>query len=279
MSKSLSVITLAALVVASQAGDNPFWSNPLNWDIDGNWNNEDSPNMIDSGTYGSTLAKCKAHCIATASCKAAQYSETAKYGPNNCFIYSTHGPLVPVAAAIASFKLYKLMPGSWSGPMLRDIDGAGTPGFANKQTLQATLEACQALCVNTEGCQAAQFTAVAADYYGGFNCVLYNTPGIDRAQFKSFVIYKFNPKGCSASGLYGCCPDNVTPKVSAVDACDCGALYSQGCCVDGVTPKVWGEDCPAVTDVTPPVVVPPTRRRRSPYKAWWERRLNDFVTV
>lgn len=140
-----------------------------------------------------------------------------------------------------------LMPGSWSGPIAMDIGGTG---FA--QVYANTLDGCKEKCQITETCQAAQWSAT--DEFENNNCFLFNTQAIDAAQFKTFNIYKFNPKGCSGSAK-GCCLDNVENKPT-LGGCNCGSPL--GCCADGVTPQVTGVSCPDQPLPAPAPFLPPT---------------------
>lgn len=229
---SLAVMSLAALVagavaIPDQSQDNPYWSGPIAWDIDGTGS--------DGGTSQGSLQLCQAHCQATAKCQSAQYSMSATYaGNNNCFIYDSQGPFIAIAQSIASFRLWKLMPGSWSGPIALDIGGKG---FA--QSHSNTLDGCKEKCLTTKACQAVQWSGT--DRFEANNCFLFNTQAINSKQFMSFNIYKFNHKGCSGSAN-GCCPDNVENKPTSWGGCNCGSAW--GCCADGVTPQVAGVTCP-----------------------------------
>jgi len=251
MWKSFGAIAFTALIATGQAfaspGSNQEWSGPLNWDISGTGN---IPGY--TGFSGSSLDQCKAHCLNVPTCNAAQHSETGRYGPNNCFIFNTNGPnggFVAIAKVIASFQMYTLMPGSWSGPMEIDINGIGF-----SQTKQASLDACQQHCLATPDCRAAQFPVQLSSgaNYQGNNCFLYAKSQVDNKNFRinsqlnagggKFLLYKFNPKGCEGS-TYGCCKDNYQEQGMYGFGCDCGTFA--GCCQDGVTPKTSTFSCPS----------------------------------
>merc|ERR1719484_77584 len=111
----------------------------------------------------------------TTGCSACQYTEKKPYFKGkNCFIYDRRQPNAPITKDISNFQLYKLMPGSWSGGLQRDIQGIGFD-----QSSQLTLKACQERCATTDGCQAAQWSAT--DTFQNNNCFLYNNQNVNAA--------------------------------------------------------------------------------------------------
>lgn len=87
----------------------------------------------------------------------------------------------------------------WSGAIQRDIQGTGMGGSS-----EWSLDSCKRRCVNTAGCQTAQYSDWGD--YNGRNCFIYRTQNFNHPQLYHgggwFDSYTYNPEKCESQGSW-----------------------------------------------------------------------------